>query len=259
MLSHQIHGSGPPLLLIHGFGISFPIWQGLAPLLAPYFRLIMIELPGIGHSPPVGPDQPYLAVCAQEIEALRHRLDVARWSVLAYSSGTRAAEAYIRRDATAVESAVLLCPAHVAGWRWQTLQVLSRLDARLPSFGVWALTGQRLQWLVQMLAFNGRRRPEAGEWTAQIAAQPVDTLKTTLRAIPRPSPGMLQLPVPTLYIWGDRDVVFPRPRRLSRDPRERFVRATHSAPQSAAEAIAGLAIPFLQAQDDGLHDATNGH
>lgn len=251
MLNYRIYGSGSPLLLVHGFGISFPIWEMLAPLLAPHFQLIMIELPGIGHSPPVRPGQSYLEACAQEIETLRRNLGYARWSVLGYSSGTRAAEAYIRRDAANVDRVVLLCPAHVAGWRWQTLQVLSRLDAHVPSFGVWALSGQRLFWLVQILAFNGKRRPETDEWMAEISAQPVDTLKTTLRAIPRPSPDMLQLPAPTLYIWGDRDVVFPRPRRLGRDPRKRLVRATHSAPQSAAEAIAGLAIPFLQAKEDG--------
>ena len=40
-----------PLLLVHGFGISFNIWKELLPLLCPYFTLVMVELPGIGESP----------------------------------------------------------------------------------------------------------------------------------------------------------------------------------------------------------------
>jgi pimeloyl-ACP methyl ester carboxylesterase len=246
MLSYQLQGAGPPLLLIHGFGISYPIWRTLAPLLVPHFQLVMVELPGIGQSPPAGPDQPYVESCAQALQQLRLALGYTRWSVFSYSSGTRAAEAYVRRDAVHVERVIFLCPAYSTGWRWQALQLLSQVDARMPSFGTWVLSGWRLAGLVQLLGFNGRRLPAVGEWTGEIAAQPVDTLRSTLRSIPRPSEELFRLPAPALYIWGDRDVVFPRPRRFGKDANDYLIRADHSAPQFAAQAIAEIAIPFLQ-------------
>ncbi|MEZ4836317.1 MAG: alpha/beta fold hydrolase [Caldilineaceae bacterium] len=52
-LSYRIVGEGPPLLLLHGFGISYNIWQALVPLLHSHFQLILVELPGIGASPPL--------------------------------------------------------------------------------------------------------------------------------------------------------------------------------------------------------------
>lgn len=43
-------GNGPDLVLVHGWGLSGAVWQGLVPLLAPHFRLHLLDLPGFGHS-----------------------------------------------------------------------------------------------------------------------------------------------------------------------------------------------------------------
>lgn len=42
----QSFGDGPLLLMLHGLGASTHSWRGLAPLLAPHFRVVMIDLPG---------------------------------------------------------------------------------------------------------------------------------------------------------------------------------------------------------------------
>ena len=49
-VSYRVMGTGRPLVLIHGFAISYNIWRNLAPLLSRYFMIVMIELPGIGGS-----------------------------------------------------------------------------------------------------------------------------------------------------------------------------------------------------------------
>src|SRR6201999_4174597 len=43
-------GSGPPLLLLHGYAQSNVMWHKVAPLLAPHFKLIIPDLPGYGWS-----------------------------------------------------------------------------------------------------------------------------------------------------------------------------------------------------------------
>lgn len=46
----QEEGSGPPLLLIHGFGTSTYTWRRLAPELAKSHRVIAVDLKGFGQS-----------------------------------------------------------------------------------------------------------------------------------------------------------------------------------------------------------------
>ena len=53
-------GSGPPLLLLHGFPQSHLIWHKVAPALADHFTVIATDLRGYGSSsaPPGGPGMP---------------------------------------------------------------------------------------------------------------------------------------------------------------------------------------------------------
>lgn len=51
-------GSGPPLLLLHGFPETHLMWHSVAPTLAEQFTLVVADLPGYGQSfrPPVSDD-----------------------------------------------------------------------------------------------------------------------------------------------------------------------------------------------------------
>ena len=46
----ETHGDGPPLLLLHGWGLNLRVWDSLIPLLVPRFKVITIDLPGHGRS-----------------------------------------------------------------------------------------------------------------------------------------------------------------------------------------------------------------
>jgi hypothetical protein len=43
-------GSGPPLLLLHGFPQTHPMWRDVAALLVPDFTVVCADLPGYGQS-----------------------------------------------------------------------------------------------------------------------------------------------------------------------------------------------------------------
>src|SRR5438094_7145014 len=51
-------GSGPPLLLLHGYPQTHVLWRKLAPRLAQDFTVVIPDLRGYGDSskPPAGPD-----------------------------------------------------------------------------------------------------------------------------------------------------------------------------------------------------------
>ena len=48
------HGSGAPLVLIHGWGMHGGIWDNVVPQLAQHFRVHCVDLPGHGRSAPQG-------------------------------------------------------------------------------------------------------------------------------------------------------------------------------------------------------------
>jgi pimeloyl-[acyl-carrier protein] methyl ester esterase len=47
----QTSGSGPELVLIHGWGLHSGIWDGLLPLLESHYCVTRVDLPGHGRSP----------------------------------------------------------------------------------------------------------------------------------------------------------------------------------------------------------------
>ena len=50
-LKLEIDGSGPPLVLLHGWGLNSRVWDSIVPALAREFTVMRIDLPGHGASP----------------------------------------------------------------------------------------------------------------------------------------------------------------------------------------------------------------
>ncbi len=67
-ISRRTLGSGPDLVLVHGWGLHSGIWGGLAPELAQHFRVILVDLPGHGLSAAVPPGD--IDTCADALAAL---------------------------------------------------------------------------------------------------------------------------------------------------------------------------------------------
>jgi len=54
-LHHRVLGSGPELVLLHGWGTQGGIWLELAPVLAQHFHVRLVDLPGCGKSADCNP------------------------------------------------------------------------------------------------------------------------------------------------------------------------------------------------------------
>ena len=260
MLNHRLEGHGPPLLLLHGFGISFNIWSGLIPLLRDHLTLVTVELPGIGCSPLPPPTDTstalreaphwgsaslYPAVAVDALDSLRDFLAIPRWNVLGYSSGTRVAEAYLQSHAERVERAVFLCPALTLPVKAAGLRAGIQLDRRFPQLGNWILSGVRVRFLISLLGFNLHPNRFVGAWYTEITSQPIEVLKATLRSMPDGGARPFDLPdVPSLFVWGREDLITVTPRRPS--SRDVIIHATHAAPQTQAREVAKVIVPFLR-------------
>jgi pimeloyl-ACP methyl ester carboxylesterase len=246
MLNYRIDGDGPPLLLLHGFGISFNIWTDLLPHLRGHFKLVTVELPGIGLSPVPPLSVPYLAAAVDALDSLRDSLAIPRWSVIGYSSGSRVAEAYIQSHTERVERVVFLCPAVTEPFKAAGLRAGIRLDAKVPQLGNWVLSGWRIRFLIQLLGFNLKPNSLAPAWYTEITSQPVDILKETLRSMPEEGARPFDVPaeIQSIFIWGREDLITVTPHRPS--TRDIVIHANHSMPQTKAHELAEIILQFLK-------------
>lgn len=106
-------GSGPPLVLLHGFGASRDNWTPVAKELTRRFRVIAPDLPGYGDSSR-RPEAGYsLDEQLARIEAFVRKLGLTRFHLGGNSMGGYLAAHYAARHPAAVTSLWLLAPAGV--------------------------------------------------------------------------------------------------------------------------------------------------
>ena len=116
-LALTIGGSGPPVLLIHGYAESSRMWKPLAKVLASRFTVIAPDLPGFGDSsiPPSGLD---MTTSAARIHGAMQALGYTKARVVGHDIGLMVAYAYAAAYPQDVEQLVLMdafLPG-VAGW-----------------------------------------------------------------------------------------------------------------------------------------------
>src|SRR5437660_9093347 len=85
-VSVTVGGSGPPVVLIHGYAETSRMWKPLAKSLAPRFTVIAPDLPGIGDSsiPKAGLD---MKISAERVHAAVRSLGYTKVRVVGHDIG----------------------------------------------------------------------------------------------------------------------------------------------------------------------------
>jgi haloacetate dehalogenase len=123
-----LHGSGPPVLLLHGYPQTHACWHRVAPMLAGRFTVVCPDLRGYGDSakPPSEPDHRTYSkrVMADDQVAVMAQLGFERFAVVGHDRGARVAyRLALDHPAQVTRLAVLdIIP---------TLETFARLDRRL--------------------------------------------------------------------------------------------------------------------------------
>jgi haloacetate dehalogenase len=105
-------GSGPPLLLLHGYPQTHAMWRKIAPRLAQEFTLVIPDLRGYGDSskPPGGADfaaYSKRAVAEDQVETMA-ALGFERFAVAGHDRGARVAHRLARDHSERIERLALL-------------------------------------------------------------------------------------------------------------------------------------------------------
>ncbi|MEZ4868675.1 MAG: alpha/beta hydrolase [Caldilineaceae bacterium] len=102
------HGSGPPLLLVHGLLITGAMFAPVIEQLATHRRVIIPDLRGHGQSRHLGP--PYtVAQLAADLARLLDQLDIDATAVLGYSQGGAIAQQLVIDHPKRCHRLVLAC------------------------------------------------------------------------------------------------------------------------------------------------------
>jgi haloacetate dehalogenase len=108
----RVGGSGPPVLLLHGYPQTGAMWHRVAPVLTRTHTVVVPDLRGYGDSaaPPAGPDSAAYskrAMAADQV-AVMADLGFERFAVVGHDRGARVAHRMCLDHPSAVERAAVL-------------------------------------------------------------------------------------------------------------------------------------------------------
>jgi pimeloyl-ACP methyl ester carboxylesterase len=115
-LFYEMAGSGPPLVLIHGFTLDTRMWDGQMDALAASHQVIRYDIRGFGRSA-LPDEESYTA--AGDLKALLEYLDVDTATILGQSLGGGVAVDFALTYPEATH-ALVLADAVVGGWQWSS-------------------------------------------------------------------------------------------------------------------------------------------
>jgi haloacetate dehalogenase len=176
-------GSGPPVLLLHGFPQTHLMWREVAPRLARDFTVVCADLRGYGRSgcPASTPDHaPYAKrAMARDLVIVMERLGLRRFSVAGHDRGGRVAYRLALDHADRVDRLAVLDVL-------PTETVWDRADARFAlGFWPWSLLAQPEPLPERVLAAAADAIVEGAldGWGSPPTAFPADVRAAYVRAL----------------------------------------------------------------------------
>lgn len=211
-LFYEIHGEGPPLVLLMGIGYDSSLWTlQQVPVLCTQFRLVLLDNRDAGRSSRA--DHPYtIADMADDVAGLLDALDIHRTHLLGLSMGSMIGMEFALRHADRLDRLVLAGPgAAPARSAVDPISIWNWVKTNDPSGEVFG--GQQLTWLFSS-AFL--RNQQAVKETIELLASNPNPVEP--EAYDRQAQAYLHfdaldqlggIKAPTLVIVGEQDLLTP--------------------------------------------------
>src|SRR5580704_4157929 len=260
-LYYEDHGSGPPVVLIHGWPLNGDAWEKqTAALLAAGHRVITYDRRGFGRSskPTIGYNYD---IFAADLDAVLFALDLNGVSLVGHSMGTGEITRYIGRYGTQrLRKAVLIgtlgpylvkAPDNPEG---VDRKVFDEIKAALKADRPAAL----MEFWKNFYSVGGEDGKRVSEqvmdanWAVGIGASPIGTLACVDSWIEDFRKDIPRNDMPTMIIHGDDDRILPadatsrRQAKLIRNVKYVEIKGgSHGITWTRAEAINAELVPFL--------------
>jgi 3-oxoadipate enol-lactonase len=252
-LRYEVVGTGPAVVLIHGFSLDMRMWDAQLPDLATAFRVVRYDCRGFGASGPFDPAVPYTH--AADLVALLDHLSIGHAALVGLSFGGQVALRTALLAPDRVRALVLL-DSLLDGVPWddESKAGLAELSTQVAAGGVAA---GREAWLAHPLFAAARQRPEVqARLAAMVANYPGQHwlgLDPHLPDDAAPIELLEQLTMPALVVAGEQDVPGFRAmtdalgQRLGAADRVLIPGAGHLVNMEQPAAVNALLLRFLQA------------
>jgi pimeloyl-ACP methyl ester carboxylesterase len=259
-LVYEVTGTGPAVVLVHGFGLDRRMWDPQAEHLAARFRVVRYDCRGFGASGPFDPAVPYTH--AGDLVALLDHLALGRAVLVGLSFGGRVVLETALAAPDRVRGLVLL-DAVLDGVPWDR-ESETGMDEVARQVRAGGAPAGRAAWLAHPLFAAARQRPDLASSLADMVAgypgQHWLGLDPHQQVRPGPFGALERVAVPTLVAVGEHDV--PGFREMSAVLARRIPRATyrvvagagHMANMEQPAAVSELLTRFL----DGLPPSADG-
>lgn len=188
-LHYRIGGSGPHLLMLHGFTLTGQQWAPLAREFMASHTVIVADLPGHGGSSPLAGAYSFEKT-AQLVHGLLDQLNVKQVRGIGHSGGGITLLHMAAQQPQRLEAMVLVDGPHYFG---PEARKIAREDT-------WELLKPEVQEFYRTLHPGGQKQVE------NIFKQYNELSNTDEHIAPE---VLATLPVRTLLVWGDRDPAFP--------------------------------------------------
>ena len=260
-LYYEDHGSGSPVVLIHGWPLNGDAWEKqTAALLAAGHRVITYDRRGFGRSSKPGIDYNYDTFAA-DLEALLNALNLTNVSLVGHSMGTGEITRYIGKYGTKrLRNAVLI--GTLGPYLVKTADNPEGVDRKGFDDTKAALKADRPATLREFLknfysvgGEDGKRVSEQvmdANWAVAIGASPIGTVACVDAWIEDFRKDIPRNDVPTMIIHGDDDRILPADATSRRQAKMiqnvKFVElkgASHGLTWTRADEINTQLVPFL--------------
>jgi len=260
-LYYEDHGSGPPVVLIHGWPLNGDAWEKqTAALLAAGHRVITYDRRGFGRSskPTIGYNYD---IFAADLDAVLFALDLNGVSLVGHSMGTGEITRYIGRFGTRrLRKAVLI--GTLGPYLVKAPDNPEGIDASVFSGIQAGLKADRpatlLEFLRNFYSVGGADEKLVSEcviqanWTVAIGASPIATLACVDAWLEDFRKDISRNDLPTMIIHGDDDRILPADVTSRRQAKMikgvKFIETkggSHGLPWTHAEEINAALMEFL--------------
>jgi pimeloyl-ACP methyl ester carboxylesterase len=189
---YEVHGSGEPLVLLHGAFATIDLWGPILTTLAENHRVIAVELQGHGHTADI--ERPFsYEEFADDIAAMMDHLGIARADVVGYSMGGNTGLQLALRHPDLVRKLVAISASYRSDGVYPELLAVTQ-----------TLTPEMFAGSPPEEAYL-RTAPNPDDWPRLI--EKMKALEATEFAVPAEEVQAITAPV--LLIIGDADGVRP--------------------------------------------------
>jgi non-heme chloroperoxidase len=260
-LYYEDHGTGSPVVLIHGWPLNGDAWEKqTAVLIAAGHRVVIYDRRGFGRSskPSIGYNYDTFAA---DLDALLSALDLNGVSLVGHSMGTGEITRYIGKYGTKrLRKTVLI--GTIGPYLVKTADNPEGVDRKVFDDTIAGLKADRPVALMEFLknfysvgGEDGKRVSERvmeANWTVAIGASPIGTVACVNSWIEDFRKDIPHNDVPTMIIHGDDDRILPVDATARRQAKMiknvNYVElkgASHGLTWTRAEEINARLVPFL--------------